>query len=142
DEIEMRWDSLRIGNWGRRVEARLAELTDAKHYPPPIMGGRACQVPIVGEGDLKAKYRFQHRVDGLLREVRKDREDLLFWAACVMRELIAQGLIKPDVGVKLLEGSWRSDRKQCRRTIAAAFLTVEDKLTKADGGNNGTTPRY
>jgi hypothetical protein len=85
-----------------------------------------CSVPY--GGDTKAKYRFQRRIDGLLREVAKGQEPLLFWASCVMRELIAEWLLKPDVAVKLLEGAWRGDRRQCRRTIAAAFLVVEDKL--------------
>src|SRR5262245_29949344 len=139
DEIEMRWDSLRIGNSGRRVEARLAELTDAKHYPSPIMEGRACQVPIVANAkSVRSKYTFQHRIDALVREVRKGQEDLLFWAGCVMRELIQEGQIKPDVAVRLLESGWRGDRKQCRRTIAAAFLTVEEKLTNiGDGDGKG-----
>jgi hypothetical protein len=138
DVIGRRWDSLRIGDWARRVEARLANLSDPAYYPPQGRQGRACQVligrntKVVGAVGGKAKYRFQHRVDALLREVRTGREDLLFWAACVMRELIAEGLIKADVAVKLLESAWRNDRKQCRRTIAAAFLTVEDKL--ANGG--------
>jgi hypothetical protein len=131
--IGRRWDSLRIGDWGRRVDARLAELIDARHYPLPTIRGRPCQVPIGGNATVKAKYRFQHRVDALLREVRTGREDLLFWAACVMREIIAEGLIKPDVAVKLLEGAWRGDRGQCRRSIAAAFLRVEDKLTSKGG---------
>src|SRR5262249_50079912 len=120
------------GNWGRRVDRRLAELDNVKYYPSPTMQGRTCQLPIVGTiagtivGDPKSKYRFQHRIDGLLREVRTGREDLLFFAACRMRELIAQGQIKPEVAVKLLESAWRGERGAGRRTIAAAFLTVED----------------
>jgi hypothetical protein len=157
--IERRWDSLRIGDWGRRVDARLASLTDARYYrrsvrQPSTMPLGMCPVPVSGgspksrevsggslsrrvsggssslgvSGDPDAKYRFQRRISALLREVSKGEEPKLFWASCVMREIIAEGRLNPSIAIQLLVGAWPKRCGDARRVIAAAFLTVEDKL--------------
>jgi hypothetical protein len=74
------------------------------------------------------KYRFQRRISALLREVEKGDEPKLFWASAVMREIIAEGRLNPSIAIQLLVGAWPKRCGDARRTIAAAFLTVEDKL--------------
>jgi hypothetical protein len=65
------------------------------------------------------------RTGYILRKVETGGEPMLFWAACRMREIVAEGRLRPEVAVKLLESAYRLP---CRMTIAAAFLTVERKL--------------
>jgi hypothetical protein len=153
-EIERLWDSLKVDHitaWSFRVEVRLAELNKGicpklKLPMASVMGAggvtsqlplsrRSREVPLVGEftGNL------QRRVDALLRQVSRGQEPLLFFAACRMREIIAERL-NHDIALRLLIGSWpktacvsglakcnRPDcTKQCvgvRRVIASAFLT-------------------
>jgi hypothetical protein len=150
--IGRRWDSLRIGDWGRRVDARLASLTDARYYrrsvrqPSPMPLGK-CPVPVSGgslsqgvSADPDAKYRFQRRISALLREVSKGDEPKLFWASSVMREIIAEGRLNPSIAVQLLVGAWPKKLKgvDVRRVIAAAFLCVEDKLNDKEPGDETT----
>ena len=117
-EVERLWDNLkvdRITGWALRVEIRLAQLQKGI-CPKHPMQGTTSEVP------LRAKTRdLQQRVSSILRVVRDEPSG--FWASCVMREIIAEGRINPNIAVSLLRGAGVD-----RRVIAAAFLTVEDKL--------------
>jgi hypothetical protein len=131
EEIGQRWDSLRIGDWGRRVDARAAELDNPKYYPS-IPHGPTCPVP------PKATINLRSRISYWLSEISKGNEDSLFKASCIVREIISEGLLSPEVGVQLLQGAWPAKngksvapldtQHKIRRVIAAAFLKVEDKL--------------
>jgi hypothetical protein len=126
DVIGRRWDSLRIGDWRRRVDARLAEL-DRGDYGIKHIGGdgrRVCPLPITAITVASVRDRTSAIIDKI-----RD-EPSLFWAACRFREMVEEGRLRPDVAVRLLEGNWRGDKTECRRTIAAAWLTVEDKMTE------------
>jgi hypothetical protein len=136
EEIERRWDSLRadggITAWALRTEIRLAQLNrgECPKHPWPIEA-LTWQLPVECEGRPKPKTRtvigtetldLQRRWASIERIARRD-EDGAFWAACRIREIIAEGRVKPDVAVALLEGAGVD-----RRVIAAGFLCVEDKL--------------
>jgi hypothetical protein len=137
DVISRRWDSLRIGDWGRRVDARLAELDNARSYHG-AMDGKECPVPqyLHQPQYWQPTNNLQHRIDSLLAKV--TTEPLLFWASGVMRELIFKNEIKPAHAIQLLESSWPiingakapplPSRQAVRRVIASAFLVVEDKM--------------
>jgi Bifunctional DNA primase/polymerase, N-terminal/Primase C terminal 2 (PriCT-2) len=120
EEVGQRWDSLRIGDWGRRVDTRLAELNKGicpkrkakltlSHHDT-----QACQGPFTSDANQETDYRLnpqrtgnlEHRVTALLREVEKGEERRLFWASAVMREIIAEGKINPTIAVQLLEEAW------------------------------------
>src|SRR6516165_7788520 len=45
DVIGRRWDTLRIGDWGRRVDVRAAELDNPKYYTPTHTHGPTCPAP-------------------------------------------------------------------------------------------------
>jgi Bifunctional DNA primase/polymerase, N-terminal/Primase C terminal 2 (PriCT-2) len=141
-EIGERWDSLKAGGGITAEtlfrEARLDELNDwldgPEHNEGPWHSTHTWQVPSKGgdqdgNGGAGETRNLKRRADYILRKV-KD-EPLLFWAACMFREIIAEGRLKPWIAVKLLEGAGRRiglDLEACRRTIASAFLTVERKL--------------
>jgi hypothetical protein len=131
-EIERLWDGLkvdRITGWALRVEVRLAQLNKGQ-CPKHRMKGEASEVPIGGEisgDDWRAWRTFQRRIDAILRIARQD-EQSAFNMSCLMRELIAEGLIGPNVAIQLLTSVGVN-----RRTIAAGFLTVEDKLEPEKG---------
>ena len=120
-----------------RVEVRLAQLNrgECPKHPYRI---DACtwEVPSNGDGKPKTKPKavigtetrdLQRRWYSLECQIKRSSGDerVQFWVACVMREMIAEDRIKPEVAVSLLEGVGVD-----RRVIAAAFLTVEDKLGK------------
>jgi hypothetical protein len=134
DEIGRRWDSLRAdgGITARAlfVEARLADLDRYLHTGH---GALTWKVPF--RAGSTPTQNLKLRVNGILRIVEKAKgdEDALFRAACIMREIIAEGRLHPKVAVQLLENTCRQDRRLCRRTIASAFLTVEQKLGDRDG---------
>ena len=133
-EVGRRWDNLmvdRITGWALKVEIRLQELNRGicpKQHKPMPHGIELC------EGPLKAPTKtnnLQHRVSSLLRELETGNERRLYWVSCVMREIIAEGLITPRVAVELLCGAWPKKKKpevDMRRVIASGFLTVEEKL--------------
>jgi hypothetical protein len=139
DEIERLWDCLkvdRITAWALRVEVRLAQLNRGvcpKHpYPKrpyPTTQANTSKVP--SRGDLRpvigVETRDLPRRWASLSQVAQRDEPGAFWASCVMREIIAEGRVKPEVAIHLLRSVGVP-----RRVIAAGFLTVEDKL----GGSN------
>ena len=143
EEIGERWDSFKGdgGITGETLfrEARLDELNDWLDGSDdgPWHSTHTWRVPSKGgddagtaKGDAGTRS-LKRRADYILRKV-KD-EPLLFWAACMFREIIAEGRLKPRIAVKLLEGAGRRiglDLEACRRTIAAGFLTVERKLKR------------
>jgi hypothetical protein len=148
DDVGRFWDALkvdRITGWYLRVEIRLAQLNRGgcpKHPSKRKMhvdgvdmhvDGGLSKVPLVGtKSTLSATptLNLKSRVSSLQREISKGDEDLLFFCACTMREIISEGKINPEIAVQLLEGSWPKSRRDVdvRRTIAAGFLKVEDKL--------------
>jgi hypothetical protein len=135
-DIGRRWDSLRAdgGITARtlQVEIRLAQLNKGicpKHniQHNGTGTGRGWSVHM----EARHQWEVRRRIAALLHQVEQGREDLLFWVAAVFREeFIAKGFISPDIAVRLIEGNWHGDKTECRRTIAAAWLTVEDKLTE------------
>jgi hypothetical protein len=79
----------------------------------------------------------RHRVSGILASLRaKPNEDMLFWSACTMAEVMAEtGKPKPDFAVELLlsacksSGLWRQlGDAECRRQITNGLRHVERKL--------------
>ena len=132
EEIERQWNALRadggITPWALRVEVRLAQLNRGicPKHPYPI-GGCTSQVPSKANGDPRRRIGTEtrdlpRRWSSLERIAQRD-EPGAFFAACVMREIVAEGRVRPEVAVGLLQGAGVE-----RRVIAAGFLTVEDKL--------------
>jgi hypothetical protein len=123
EEIGRRWDSLKadggITAWALRVEVRLAQLNKGI-CPKHAMKVDTWEVHI--GGDPEAHRVIQRRISSLLQIARRD-EPSAFWASCVIREIIAEGKINPGIAVDLLRSAGVD-----RRVIAAAFLTVEDKI--------------
>jgi hypothetical protein len=135
--IERRWESLTVlGNangwitgWALFVEARMAEL---ERY---LRGGQGFTWEVPSIASFQPTQNLQLRMNALLRmlERAKDREAMLFRVACVVREIIAEGKLRPRVAIELLRSAckvnrlWWEDRGLCCRTIAAGFLTVERK---------------
>ena len=139
EEIGRRWDSLKPdGGVTARVlfvEARLAELD---RYLQTGLGALTWQVPLRAGTTFEPTQNLKLRVNGILRMVERargdGREPALFRAACVIREIIAEGRLQPKPALSLLESACRINRlwieapRVCRRTIASGFLTVEFKL--------------
>jgi hypothetical protein len=106
-EIERQWDALRpdggVTGWAFRVEIRLADLIKGKCPRRSISphGSETSQVPLTTDGYvIQQTGNLQRRVSSLLREVSKGDEPKLFWASCVMREIIAEGRINPSIAVR------------------------------------------
>jgi hypothetical protein len=146
DEIERLWDSLkvdRITPWALRVEVRLGQLNRGvcPKHPLPI---EAClsEVPSSAAGKSKFKIEptrdLQRRWYSLECQIKRSGGDerVMFWAACVMREIIAEDRINPKVAIDLLLGAGVD-----RRVIAAGFLTVEDKLGERRWHTKAEKPR-
>ena len=94
---------------------------------------------LLGRGQpLNSTQNLKLRVNGILRMVERargdGREPALYRAACVIREIIAEGRLQPKTALSLLESAcrvnrlWTEGSRACRRTIASGFLTVELKL--------------
>jgi primase-like protein len=143
DEIAERWESFRAdgGITGRAlfVEARMVEIDRyLKGRDNTTHNTLPWEVPLGGRTSFQPTRNPKHRVRGLMRMIESAegvaREQALFNVACVMREMIAEGALRPKVALSLLESAcqinrlWRDDRAACRRAIASAFLTVETKL--------------
>jgi len=142
EEIAGRWDSLNAdGGITARVLFVEARRADLDRYLKTGHGAATWQVPSgkTGAGtEFQPTQNLKLRVNGIRRIVERaqgsDREPALFRAACIIREIIAEGRLPPDVGFGVLEegcrwnGLWRENQRLCRRTIASAFLTVELKL--------------
>jgi Primase C terminal 2 (PriCT-2) len=139
EEIGRRWDSLKPdGGVTARVlfvEARLAELD---RFLQTGLGALPWQVPFRAGTTFEPTQNLKLRVNGILRMVERargdGREPALFRAACVIREIIAEGRLQPKPALSLMESACRINRlwteapRVCRRTIASGFLTVEFKL--------------
>jgi hypothetical protein len=139
EEIGRRWDSLKTdgGVTARAlfVEARLAELDRNLQTG---LGVFTWQVPFRVGTTFEPTQNLKLRVNGILRMVESargdGREPALYRAACVIREIIAEGRLQPKTALSLLESACRINRlwteapRVCRRTIASGFLTVEFKL--------------
>jgi hypothetical protein len=86
------------------------------------------------------------RLKGIRRTLQNaqegNRNHCLYWAACRIAELVAEGHLKVSVAVRLLEldcranglwdniGALRNDGpERCRATIVSAFNNVEEDLT-------------
>jgi hypothetical protein len=74
------------------------------------------------------------------------RNGVLFWAACRLAEIVAEGRLKVGVAAALLEsgarlnGLWREDgADQCRATNASGFYTIEQALLSSDAPHMGGT---
>jgi hypothetical protein len=127
-----------ITAWHLRVEIRLAQLNQGacpkygRARPAHMGDGLASKVPLTAPTIIPTKtFDLRARVSYWLSQLEEGDEDLLFRASCVIREIIAEGLLTPRVAVQLLESSWpkkKNPEVNVRRVIAAAFLVVEDKL--------------
>jgi hypothetical protein len=143
-EIAQLWDALRpdggITEWYLRVDVRLAQMNKGQcpKYPSPgLMVALTSRVPHYKPPVPTIDVR--SRVNYWLSEVSKGNKDGLFNAATVIREIIAEGKITPEVGVQLLENAWPIDnghkafpltsRHAVRRVIASGFLTVEERMS-------------
>jgi hypothetical protein len=141
DEIARRWDSLNVeGNANGRVTAKklLAEAMIERvwpTYPHAHHDQHKWRSPLALAP--VATRNLRHRTKALLRELSsakgERRDELLFWVAERFREIIGEGKLKPEIAVHLLEGAcrtnrlWIGDQERCKRTIARAFVTIEEK---------------
>jgi Primase C terminal 2 (PriCT-2) len=145
EEIGRRWDSLKPdGGITARVlfvEARLAELD---RYLQTGLGALPWQVPFRAGTTFEPTQNLKLRVNGILRMVERargdGREPALYRAACVIREIIAEGRLEPKTALSLLESACRVNRlwteapRVCRRTIvwlSHCRVQVEGGMTMA-----------
>jgi hypothetical protein len=164
DVIARRWDSLRADG-GVSIAALLAEVrrTEARNGQAGEGGGpfslslpsKTHSLPLPSNPQPKRNTQssgrnLKARLDCLLREVERtqgaNRESMLFWAACVMAEIIAEdSRLTSSVAMALLisaahvNGLWREiGAEECRRTISNGLRHVEMKLLQEDQPTTNT----
>jgi hypothetical protein len=108
---------------------RVAELDES-----PMHGCLLVGVPLAitkSNPAFQPTINLQHRLSAILRDIERGGEDVLFKRACLVREIIAEGKLRPGVALRLLDCACKGrDRETYRATIAAAFRTVELKLAE------------
>jgi hypothetical protein len=136
--IGVKWDSTQPKHGG----ALFAALKTAGIKVRPSRHGPSARVELSANPSSNPTRNLKPRVDCIQRRVERERgnnrEPMLFWAACKMAEIVAEGKLKLWVAQGLLEsacrsnGLWREDAEGCRKTMASAFRTVERRILGDD----------
>jgi len=142
DVIARRWDSLRAGG-GVSAAFLLTAVRRAKaHSTRSTHSREALSVAVPSEeqhSPFPPTRNVLRRLDAIRRSVERTRgsarEPALFYAACSLAEIIAEGKLKPSAASDLLKGYalgcglWKDlGAEGCRATIANGFRHVEEKL--------------
>jgi hypothetical protein len=103
---------------------------------------------IPGIGAQSGTLNFRARCNSIIRKVEHTkpgrRNELLNWGAYQFGQMVAEGLIRPDIAALLLEGGakscglWHDDGPaQCRATIKSGIAAgIRDARERIDGGGS------